>query len=137
MQRTPIFLLLLLCLSISSLAKPIYDFKSSYVTQLTNFNFKDQVTKIRQNTNYVAVVHFYKYNGNASVRQMGNRSHLLRILIIGSISTMEFLGLEPLIAISIVSFAHRRVLLSSLQLKFILLLLFQLQPSLYLFADLG
>ena len=50
---------------------------------------------------------------------------------------MEFLGLEPLIAISIVSFAHRRVLLSSLQLKFILLLLFQLQPSLYLFADLG
>lgn len=68
---------------------------------------------------------------------MGNHSPLLRILIIGSISTMEFLGLEPLIAISIVSFAHRRVLLSSLQLKFILLLLFQLQPSLYLFADLG
>ena len=68
---------------------------------------------------------------------MGNHFPLLRILIIGSISTMEFLGLEPLIAISIVSFAHRRVLLFSLQLKFILLLLFQLQPSLYLFADLG
>ena len=68
MKRALIFLLLLLCLSISSLAKPIYDFKSSYVTQLTNFNFKDQVTKIRQNTNYVAVVHFYKYNGNDSVR---------------------------------------------------------------------
>ena len=41
--------------------KPIYDFKTSYVTQLTDFNFKDQVTKIRQNTNYVSLVQFYKY----------------------------------------------------------------------------
>lgn len=50
---------------------------------------------------------------------------------------MEFLELEPLIAISIVSFAPMRVLLFSLQLKFILLLLFLLQLSLYTFADLG
>lgn len=57
------FLLVLTLLQITSFSKPIYDFKSSYVTQLTNFNFKDQVTKIRQNTNYVAVVQFYKYNG--------------------------------------------------------------------------
>lgn len=56
---------LILLLALGSLAsgKAIYDFRSSYVTQLTNFNFKDQVTKIRQNTNYVAVVQFYKYNG--------------------------------------------------------------------------
>ena len=47
--------------------RPIYDFKSSYVTQLTNLNFKDQVTKIRQNTNYVAVVQFYKYNDGKSL----------------------------------------------------------------------
>lgn len=58
-------LLVLLSLQIASQAKAIYDFKTSYVTQLTNFNFKDQVTKIRQNTNYVAVVQFYKYNGKA------------------------------------------------------------------------
>jgi|GWRWMinimDraft_6_1066014.scaffolds.fasta_scaffold53700_1 type II secretory pathway component PulC len=59
-------LLLLISLQIASYAKPIYDFKTSYVTQLTNFNFKDQVTKIRQNTNYVAVVQFYKYNGKTA-----------------------------------------------------------------------
>jgi hypothetical protein len=56
-------LLVLVCLLAASSAKPIYDFKKSYVTQLTNFNFQNQVTKIRQNTNYVAVVQFYKYNG--------------------------------------------------------------------------
>lgn len=56
-------LLLLLACSVLAAGKAIYDFRSSYVTQLTNFNFKDQVTKIRQNTNYVAVVQFYKYNG--------------------------------------------------------------------------
>ena len=58
-----VHLLLLLITLQMAYAKPIYDFKTSYVTQLTNFNFKDQVTKIRQNTNYVAVVQFYKYNG--------------------------------------------------------------------------
>lgn len=59
-------LILVLFLSLIQLAhtKPVYDFKTSYLTQLTDFNFKDQVTKIRQNTNYVAVVQFYKYNGN-------------------------------------------------------------------------
>jgi hypothetical protein len=50
----------LLCLVDS---KPVYNHKTSYVTQLTNFNFKDQVTKIRQNTNYVSVVQFYKFDG--------------------------------------------------------------------------
>lgn len=58
-------LLLLLACSILASGKAIYDFRSSYVTQLTNLNFKDQVTKIRQNTNYVAVVQFYKYNGKS------------------------------------------------------------------------
>ena len=62
-MRTITGVLLLLTLLILVSGKAIYDFRSSYVTQLTNFNFKDQVTKIRQNTNYVAVVQFYKYNG--------------------------------------------------------------------------
>ena len=52
---------LLLSLTALALAKPVYNFKTSYVTQLTDFNFKNQVTKIRQNTNYVAIVHFYKF----------------------------------------------------------------------------
>ena len=52
---------LLLSLVALALAKPVYNFKTSYVTQLTDFNFKNQVTKIRQNTNYVAIVHFYKF----------------------------------------------------------------------------
>lgn len=60
-------LLVLACVLSLVLGKPVYDFKKSYVTQLTNFNFKDQVTKIRQNTNYVAVVQFYKYNGTPSL----------------------------------------------------------------------
>lgn len=58
-----ILILSILGLAILAMNKPIYDFKTSYVTQLTDFNFKDQVTKIRQNTNYVALVQFYKYNG--------------------------------------------------------------------------
>ena len=59
--------LILLSVLALSQGKPIYDFKSSYVTQLTNFNFKDQVAKIRQNTNYVAVVQFYKYADGKSL----------------------------------------------------------------------
>lgn len=60
--------MILLCMLASQGAsKPIYDFKKSYVTQLTSFNFKDQVTKIRQNTNYVSIVHFYKYKGTCVV----------------------------------------------------------------------
>ena len=60
-------LLLALILAALASAKPVYDFKTSYVTQLTNFNFKDQVTKIRQNTNYVAIVHFYKFDGKTTI----------------------------------------------------------------------
>lgn len=62
MNKSLIILIVLGLFSLA-LARPIYNFKTSYVAQLTNFNFKDQVTKIRQNTNYVAIVHFYKYNG--------------------------------------------------------------------------
>ena len=58
------FLLLVLATLVAvTVAKPVYNFKTSYVTQLTDFNFKDQITKIRQNTNYVAIVHFYKFGG--------------------------------------------------------------------------
>ena len=56
-------MILLLCLIMLGHSKPVYNFGKSYVTQLTNFNFKDQVTKIRQNTNYVSVVQFYKFGG--------------------------------------------------------------------------
>jgi len=44
----------------------IYDTKKSYVTQLTNFNFDNQVSKIRQNTNQVSIVHFYKESDGKS-----------------------------------------------------------------------
>lgn len=43
-----------------ALSKPIYDFKKSYVINLTPLNYADQVTKYRQNTNYVSIVQFYK-----------------------------------------------------------------------------
>lgn len=66
MSSVSIFMVLVYLL-VAIHTKPVYDFKTSYVTQLTNFNFKDQVTKIRQNTNYVAVVQFYKYNGNLAL----------------------------------------------------------------------
>jgi hypothetical protein len=55
-----------------SWGKSIYDHKTSYVAQLTTINFKDQVTKIRQNTNYVAVVQFYKASGTPPPTQTAN-----------------------------------------------------------------
>lgn len=68
MSSKPILIILLISLSIISITtKPIYNFKKSYVTQLTSFNFKDQVEKIRQNTNYVSLVHFYKYSDGVSL----------------------------------------------------------------------
>ncbi len=67
MKKDLLLFTILLSLALLSVAKPVYDHKTSYVTQLTNFNFRDQVTKIRQNTNYVAIVHFYKYNGKKFV----------------------------------------------------------------------
>lgn len=60
MKKT-IFILSLIAFTI---AKPIYNFKTSFVTQLTTLNFNDQVSKYRQNTHYVSVVHFYKSTGN-------------------------------------------------------------------------
>lgn len=78
-------ILFLLGLLVSS--KPVYDFKTSYVTQLTDFNFKDQVTKIRQNTNYVAIVQFYKYDGKDLSIQMGNLKASLNSSTNGFIST--------------------------------------------------
>ena len=66
-QGTTIALCLLLLIANS---KPIYDYHNSYITQLTQINFKDQVTKIRQNTNYVSVVHFYKYDDGASLGRL-------------------------------------------------------------------
>lgn len=62
-QKVLILVLVVLALWTAE-SKPIYDFKKSYVSQLTTINFKDQVEKIRQNTNYVSIVHYYKYSGN-------------------------------------------------------------------------
>lgn len=69
-MNSPRLFILLLTLLTLILAKPIYDHKTSYVAQLTTLNFKDQVTKIRQNTNYVSVVQFYKANGIPALTQM-------------------------------------------------------------------
>lgn len=76
MKTKILILALVLLFTYVTHAKPVYDHKTSYVTQLTDFNFKDQVTKIRQNTNYVSVVQFYKYNGNKSTIQMANHNPL-------------------------------------------------------------
>lgn len=57
-----ITLVLFLVLSMA-LAKPVYDHKKSYITNLTPLNYNDQVSKYRQNTHYVSVVQFYKYSG--------------------------------------------------------------------------
>ena len=59
--------ILVLSLIALSITKPIYNFKTSFVTQLTPLNFNDQVSKYRQNTHYVSVVHFYKSSGNISL----------------------------------------------------------------------
>lgn len=54
---------LLSLLLVGILTKPVYDHKRSNVQMLTGFNFKDQVTKLRQTTNYVTIVHFSKFDG--------------------------------------------------------------------------
>lgn len=59
-MKITIFLFVLI---VVSLGKPIYDFKKSYVINLTPVNYADQVSKYRQNTNYVSVVQFYKHSG--------------------------------------------------------------------------
>ena len=59
MNSIKTILSLFIILSIVSTAS-IYNTKKSYVTQLTNFNFQNQVLKIRQNTNQVSIVHFYR-----------------------------------------------------------------------------
>lgn len=70
-MNTMFFILGLLAISF---AKPIYDLKTSYVTHLTPLNFADQVSKYRQNTHYVSIVHFYKSSGISSFIQMENLS---------------------------------------------------------------
>ena len=81
MNRSLMILAVMLVLVGLAVTKPVYDFKTSYVTQLTDFNFKDQVTKIRQNTNYVAIVQFYKYDGTLFIylrRQVSRLRHQVR-----------------------------------------------------------
>ena len=90
-----------LCLlAIITHSKPVYDYHNSYITQLTQINFKDQVTKIRQNTNYVSVVHFYKYNGKHRVTQTELPSREWKSSPSGSTSTTESSVSEQLTATS-------------------------------------
>lgn len=124
-------ILAVLCMLPSLQAKPIYDFRSSYVTQLTNFNFKDQVTKIRQNTNYVAVVQFYKYGGRFGLMQMASRSLLRRSSMSGCMSTMGSSALALSIATSMPNFAPKRGLLSSPPSRSTHLILYPPPPSPY------
>ena len=131
MKKDLLLFTILLILAVVSVAKPVYDHKTSYITQLTNFNFRDQVTKIRQNTNYVAIVHFYKYNGKKLAIQMRNHFPLVNSLTNGSTSTMASLGLALLIAINIQSFALTKISKFSRLSRCILLPPFQLQQSLY------
>ena len=71
MNKSLTFLVLVALALLFVDSKPIYDFKTSYITQLTTINFKDQVSKIRQNTNYVSIVHYYKYSGNLFIIEDG------------------------------------------------------------------
>jgi thioredoxin-like negative regulator of GroEL len=60
--------LVVLLASLSAvLSKPVYEHSKSNVMPLTNFNFNDQISKIRQTTNYVSLVHFYKYTDGKSL----------------------------------------------------------------------
>ncbi len=59
-------LILIIDLLVVSMGKSIYDHKKSYVINLTPLNYADQVSKYRQNTNYVSVVQFYKSTGKNS-----------------------------------------------------------------------
>lgn len=44
------------------LSKPIYNAKKSYITPITKLNFESKITKIRQSTKDVSLVHYFKYN---------------------------------------------------------------------------
>ncbi|KRX05654.1 Thioredoxin-like fold [Pseudocohnilembus persalinus] len=41
-------------------ARELYDHNKSYITPITNFNFGQQINKIRETTNQVSIVHYYK-----------------------------------------------------------------------------
>lgn len=52
--------LIILALVVVAIGAPIYNFKKSYIMNLTPLNFEDQVSKYRHNTHYVSIVQFYK-----------------------------------------------------------------------------
>lgn len=115
-----IFAAILFILVVTVAGKPIYDFKVSYVTQLTDFNFKDQVTKIRQNTNYVSIVQFYKYDGKCSPMKIASPCSLLLKLTIGSTNTTVCSRLEQLTVSNTLRFARMKQWKCSLPSRFTL-----------------
>ncbi len=62
MSRSITILILLSILAVS-IGKPIYEAKKSYVTPIKKLNYDVNLVKGRTNSNYVSIVHFFKYNG--------------------------------------------------------------------------
>lgn len=120
--------ILFLALVVISLGKPVYDFKKSYVINLTPLNFADQVSKYRQNTNYVSIVQFYKYSGTNYFIQMVNLLHLYHKWTSGPTNSEEFLGLEPLIVMNIKVSARKKESLNNQLSKLFLQCLSQFSP---------
>lgn len=120
--------ILFLALVVISLGKPVYDFKKSYVINLTPLNFADQVSKYRQNTNYVSIVQFYKYSGTNYFIQMVNLLHLYHKWTNGPTNSEEFLGLEPLIVMNIKVSARKKESLNIQLSKLFLQCLSQFSP---------
>lgn len=102
MKSLTIFLTLIQLL----VGKLIYDFKKSYVINLTPNNYVDQISKYRQNTNYVSIVQFYKYSGIkiSLILQIVNHYNLYLKWIIGQLTIEVFLELEQQIVINIKNF---------------------------------
>ena len=119
-MKTVISAVVLLVLATIAIGKPVYNHKTSYVTQLTDFNFKDQVTKIRQNTNYVSIVQFYKYDGKCSPMKIASPCSLLLKLTIGSTNTTVCSRLEQLTVSNTLRFARMKQWKCSLPSRFTL-----------------
>lgn len=95
-------------LMVGILTKPVYDHSKSNIQPLTNLNFNDQVSKIRQSTNYVSIVHFYKYNGNIILIQTRNHSNLALSSTSGPTSIRASSKLEQSTVSNMPNFAERK-----------------------------
>ena len=60
LKFSPTIIIILAIYLLSAYSKSIYDTNKSYITPITTINFKKQLVKIRETTNYVSIVHYYK-----------------------------------------------------------------------------